>query len=376
VQRSPYDVDLALSVKEVGGVPAVPPAAATRAATKLRAALGRAHDGMGLPFQVLLERLMGALDAPALYALVELGVPEHLDTPRRAAEIAARVGADTDGLERLLSYLASRGCVKRDRRGRYRANRVTRLLTQEGGWAGWARFAGAPWTMGAYAQLLVAVRDGDDPTRAANGVDFFAYLADHPDAAAAFHAAQAAGARLQALMCANALPLDGVRSLLDVGGGTGTVVAHLLASHPELHGAVVDLPEAAEGARATFAEAGVSARAEFVAGDFFAAVPEGHDLHVLTAIVHDWGDGDCECILRNCAAALNSGGQICVVEWELRPGAPFSFAQSTDALMLAITPGGRERTAAQFDALWRRADLRCVGRVALPSGGTLFTLRA
>src|SRR5256885_6127863 len=126
-----------LTVQEVGGVPATPPAAAVKVGTDIRASLAWAHDRMALPFQILLERLTGALDAPALCALVELGIPDHLDEPRTAAALAVGVGANEDALDRLLAYLASRGCVRRDRRGRYRANRVTKLLRRDGGWAGW-----------------------------------------------------------------------------------------------------------------------------------------------------------------------------------------------------------------------------------------------
>jgi SAM-dependent methyltransferase len=364
-----------LRVRDVAGVPAVPPAGLAALATRARAALGRAHDGMGLPFQVLLERLTGALDAPALYAFVELGLPDHVAQPRSVEELATRSGVPADALERLLGYLAARGCLRRDRRGRFVANRVTKLLTDDGGWAGWVRFLGAPWTMAAYAQVLAAVRDGADPVAVAHGTDFFSYLSAHPDAAAAFHDAQAAGARLQAIMCAGALPLSGVQSVLDVGGGTGTFLTNVLAAHPHLRGAVCDLAEAAAGARANFAEAGVSDRATFEACDFFAEVPRGHDLHVLTAIVHDWSDADCTRILRNCAAALAPGGRICVLETALRIGEYGSFVQSTDMLMLAFTPGGRERTAARFELLWEQAGLRCVERHALASSATLFELQ-
>src|SRR5207302_3970507 len=132
-----------LRVREVGGVPVVPPAGLVRVATGVGAWLGRVHDRLGLPFQVLLERLLGALDGPALYTLVELGVPDHLDQPRTAQVLAGRVGADEDRLERLLAYLASRGCVHRDRRGRYRANRVPKLLRRDGGRAGRVSLPGA-----------------------------------------------------------------------------------------------------------------------------------------------------------------------------------------------------------------------------------------
>jgi predicted O-methyltransferase YrrM len=142
-----------------------------------------------------------------------------------------------------------------------------------------------------------------------------------------------------------------------------------------LKGAVLDRAEAQAGAIAMFAEAGVSDRAEFVAGDFFATVPEGYDMQVLTAVLHDWSDDDAVRILENCAAALAPGGRIVVVDNELRPGARNSFAQSTDALMLAFTPGGRERTAEEFGVLWRRAGLRCMKQSTLPSLGTCYQLQ-
>src|SRR5437588_10735504 len=85
-----------LRVHDVAGVPVVPPAGLAAVATKVRATLALAHDRMGLPFQVLLERLTGALDAPALYAFVELGVAEHLAKPKRVDDLAALVGAPED----------------------------------------------------------------------------------------------------------------------------------------------------------------------------------------------------------------------------------------------------------------------------------------
>jgi predicted O-methyltransferase YrrM len=365
-----------LTVRQEAGVPAVPPAFAVRGATRLRVALATLGDRLGLPMQVLLERLLGVLDAPALCALVELDLPDRLDRPRTAFELAAETGSDPATLDRLLCYLASRGCLRRDRKGRFRANRVTRLLTRDGGWSGWVRMIGSPWAMASYTKIGGAVRDGTDPVVASHGVDFFSYLARHPDAAVAFHDAMAAGARLQAVMIGESLGLEQARAVLDVGGGTGALISHLLASHPGLKGAVLDLAEAERGAKAMFAEAGVSERAEFVAGDFFTSVPGGYDVHVLTAVLHDWDDDACVRILGNCAAALEPGGRVVVVDNELRPGARNSFAQSTDALMLAFTPGGRERTAGEFGAIWRRAGLRCTEQTTLPSLGTCYRLAA
>jgi O-methyltransferase domain len=96
---------------------------------------------------------------------------------------------------------------------------------------------------------------------------------------------------------------------------------------------------------------------------------------VPAAIVHDWSDDDCTRILQNCADALAPAGRICVVETALQPGRYGSFVQATDLLMLALTPGGRERTTTEYDALWERAGLFCIRRHSLASAGTLFELQ-
>jgi SAM-dependent methyltransferase len=229
--------------------------------------------------------------------------------------------------------------------------------------------------MRSYAELLGAVQAGTDPMTASHGVDFFTYVHAHPEAADAFHDAMAAGARLQAVMIEGSLNLSGARAVLDIGGGTGPLLAQLLSSQPSLTGAVLDLAEARAGALATFAEAGISERAEFIAGDFFESIPNGFDVHLMTAVLHDWSDDDCVRILRNARNALEPNGRIVVVDSELEPGVRNAFAQATDALMLALTPGGRERTVAQFGALWDRAALRCVNRETLPSLLTRYELR-
>ena len=131
---------------------------------------------------------------------------------------------------------------------------------------------------------------------------------------------------------------------------------------------------AARTGRHRLDEPAITGRWSTAEGDFFASVPEGFDVHLLTAIIHDWNDDAAVRILQNCAAALPAGGRIIVVDSELVPGARNSFAQSTDALMLAFTPGGRERTAPEFEAIWERAGLRCTGRATMPSLLTRYEL--
>ena len=152
-----------LTLREEAGVPVVPPAWVVRGTARVRGLLATLNDHLGLPMQVLLEHLTGVLDAPALCALVELDLPDRLLRPSTAAELAAVCGCDADALTGCSSYLASRGCVRRDRHGRYSANRVTRLADPQRRVERLGPLSGFVVDHEGVRHLLGAVRAGTDP---------------------------------------------------------------------------------------------------------------------------------------------------------------------------------------------------------------------
>ena len=102
-------------------------------------------------------------------------------------------------------------------------------------------------------------------------------------------------------------------------------------------------------------------RCRFVAGDFFGSVPEGGDAYVLKDIIHDWDEERAVAILRNCHQAMthHSGrsARLLLIEKVIPPGnAPFA-GKFTDITMLLLA-GGRERTAAEYQALLEQAGFR------------------
>jgi O-methyltransferase len=75
------------------------------------------------------------------------------------------------------------------------------------------------------------------------------------------------------------------------------------------------------------AQKGLAERTKVVGGDFFQSVPSA-DLYLLKMILHDWDDESCIRILKNCRAAMTSGGRIAVVEMivgELSDPGPAAF---------------------------------------------------
>jgi hypothetical protein len=358
----------------------VPPPWLARLAVRARNLLGRGHARTAPPFLLVLERLFGLIDNKALAVAVELGVPEALAAgPRRADALARAVGADPDALDRLLRYLVSRDLLGVTKDGRYRATAATDLLRADHPWSfrDWVLFLGGDWHWRIWNRATHAVRTGESAAVAATGHAFFDYVnAVDPAAGAAFNGAMAIGSRMQGLLVLEAYDFAGVRRLCDVGGGTGAILADVLATYPRMRGVLFDLPALEGAARALLARRGVADRAEYVGGDFFAAVPEGCDLYTLYAIIHDWDDAACVRILANIARAMPPRARLLVIEAPLPTDTGASPTKAFDLEMLILTGAGRERTTAEYERLFRRAGLRLRRTIPLPSLFRIFELTA
>jgi hypothetical protein len=362
-----------IGVAEVLGVPVLPPARAAVLSTRVRAGLGRLHRALGPPPARVLEGALGALDLAVLAALCRLEVPDRLTRPATCAELAALCGVDAQRLDRLSRYAATRGMLKRDRRGRLRPTRVTRFLRRDhpGGWRAWVEFAAGTEVLGALAALDAGLTADGDAFAAANGAPFFRWMAEHPERHAIFDAAMAAGGRMHGLLLARALDWSASRRVCDIGGGDGALLGVLLAQHPHLEGVVLELPE-------VVARMPERPRVQAVAGDAFAGVPAACDTYLFVNVLHDWDDEAAATLLDRAAEAAREGGgaaRIVVVESAAHARPRDDLATLADGLMLALTPGGRERATAEIAALARRVDLAHEATHPLVSGDVAHVLR-
>ena len=122
-------------------------------------------------------------------------------------------------------------------------------------------------------------------------------------------------------------------------------------------GVLFDSPQVVEGAHALLESQGLARRCEIVGGDFFEEVPPGGDLYALKWIIHDWDDAQSARILKNVRAAMRDGGRLILVEQVIPPDNEPSLGKFVDLNMLVMT-GGRERTEAEFRALYDAAGFR------------------
>jgi hypothetical protein len=357
-------------VSEVVGMPALPPPALASWADRVRAAVAALHRSLAPPPVQVLEGLFGMLDNAVLGALCHLEIPDRLDGPVPVAELARQVDADDDVVHRLVAYAAGRGWLRLDRRGRARPTRTTRFLRRDhpGGWRAWVEFTTGAEVTAAVAHLGREPRL-PDPFAAANGASFFDWQAAHPERHQAFDAAMAAGGRLHGLTLAAAVGWSGDARVCDVGGGTGALLRVLLDRHPHLHGVLADLPQ-------VVARAPAHPRLEAVGSDAFAGLPPGCDTYLFVNVLHDWDDDAAVRLLGHVVPAGGDGTRAIVVEGERRAGAHDTITARTDVLMLALAPGGRERSRAEFARLATRAGLGLRRTVRLASGDVAHVMGA
>lgn len=149
---------------------------------------------------------------------------------------------------------------------------------------------------------------------------------------------------------------SGTHHMVDVGGGTGTLLTALLQAHSHLLGTLVELPATAAAAERALAAAGLSERCDVVSGSFFDPLPAGADIYLLTSIVHDWNDTDATTILRRCAQAAGPGGRVLLGELVATGDEDRRTFTHMDLRMLVYL-GGRERNLEEFTSLTKAAGL-------------------
>lgn len=162
-------------------------------------------------------------------------------------------------------------------------------------------------------------------------------------------------------------------SVCDVGGGTGATLEYLLTAHPHLQGVLFDLPEVVANPRPALSDGPLAERCRIVRGSFLDEVPRGADRYLLLAIVHDWDDDHAQRLLANVARAMTPSSRTIVVEGVLADRPRDDLVQALD-LLICVIATGRERTAAQFEALYHASGLRLGRAHALATGFVAFEL--
>ncbi|MBW4700955.1 methyltransferase [Micromonospora sp. RL09-050-HVF-A] len=331
----------------------------------------------------LMHLVAGVWGFKTLAVGVEFGLFTKLAGGRTVtvAEAAAEFGLDERPADLLLSASASLGLLERAGDG-YRNSELAEQFLVEG----------RPYYFGAqvrYSDLRTylpwhrvgeALRGNRPLTWDPQQQDSLFDTTDQ-ELVAQFWDAMFATSRFTARALADAYDFGAHRRLLDVGGGAGAFPIEFCLRLPHLRATILDLPHVCVRAGERIAEAGLTDRISAVPGDFLAdpALPDGHDVILLSMILHDWDEPTNRALLARCFAALPPGGVVVISELLLndeRTGPPEAALMGMN--MLVETEGGKNYSGAEYRAWLTDAgfvDVRTVPFEAPGANGAVLARR-
>jgi hypothetical protein len=319
----------------------------------------------------LLDLLAGKARAQAVSTAAALGLADRLaGGAKSAGELARELGCDQAALGTLLRFLVGVGVVESTQAGAFALTEAGAELRSDRLGA-LAAFLGSPEQWDPWSRLRDAVRDGGPtPFERVHGAALYDYLARDEPAARRYDRAIDAFTRHEAERLSAAFDFGAAQTVVDVGGGRGSLLLELLRRWPHLRGVLVDLPHVVERAAPRLA-AEFAGRFEAVGEDFFASLPRGADVYLLKHVLHNWDDERAGALLARCAAAVRERGSVLVIDAVLMPDGRADVASMLDLEMLVLT-GGRERRKPELRRLLHRAGLALDRIEPLTPMGWLF----
>ncbi|XP_057781682.1 caffeic acid 3-O-methyltransferase-like [Salvia miltiorrhiza] len=212
--------------------------------------------------------------------------------------------------------------------------------------------------------LKDAVVEGGVPFKRAHGMGGFEYLATDPRCNQIFNQAMSEHSSMIMRKILQVYKgFEGVKRLVDVGGGTGASLNMIMSQYPSIKALNFDLPHVIQAAPAP-PHMGM----EHVSGDMFVSVPQG-DAIFIKWICHNWGDEECSRLLKNCHKALSDNGKVVMVERIISeiPNTD-SVGMAYDVTMLAFNGSGKERTEMEFQALAKASGFKKFHKVVSAFG--------
>ena len=222
-------------------------------------------------YEVLFQMVIGKWISQALGTIVEIGVPDQLAKgTRRCSEIAREAGVSEDGIYRLLRALASLGLFVESADRRFKLTGMGQLLRSghPESLAGYARFVAHDSTWRPWGQLGYSVKTGMPAFDHVFGAPILEYLSKNPEVAAVFDDAMTSISAPEAHATSDAYDFKGIKTLMDVAGGHGLLLATVLRRHKTV---------------------------------------------IMKHIVHNWDDDSATRILQTCHRALGPRGKVLVV---------------------------------------------------------------
>ena len=315
--------------------------------------------------EAIVSLMDGFRASKALFTAVQLGLFDRLEgKASNCEELAAETECAPHALERLLGFCAARGLLAVDAQGLYRnTSAAERFLT-----------ANSPETLTGYilysdrilyrlwGRLEDALHEGTNRWTQEFGAKddiFDHFFSSDEDKEVFLKGMHGFGVTTSPRVVA-AFDLSSFRTIADLGGGTGHLAIEACRAYPGMRGVIFDLPKVRPVAERHIGDAGMDGRISFAGGNFFDdALPQA-DLYAMGRILHDWSEAKVRVLVRRAFESLPEGGGLLLAEKLLHPRKDGPASAQLQSLNMLVCTEGRERTAAEYEALAREAGFRQV----------------
>jgi hypothetical protein len=278
---------------------------------------------------------------------------------RSSSELASELKLNPAALHRYLRSLAGMGVLTEVENQTFALTPLGEALKKDAPGSAYATIMTLTGDicMKSWNELLYSLQTGKTGMEKAFGKPLFDHLAERPDAASLFSETMVGFHGAEPPAVAEAYEFGEFGSIVDVGGATGNMLVHILKRHPQPRGVLFDMPHVVTDAPALLEAHGMTDRIAIESGSFFDAVPAGHDAYILSHIIHDWNEDQCQIILKNCREAIAADGRLLLVEMVLPEGDTPHPGKMLDMMML-VGPGGQERTPSEYSAQLGKAGFK------------------
>ncbi|OAY36223.1 desmethylxanthohumol 6'-O-methyltransferase [Manihot esculenta] len=310
----------------------------------------------------LWQCIFGYVDGMALKCVVELGIPDIINShgcPLSLFYIAKSINhpsLDTDRLSRVMTLLVHRGIFTSSSEGKHNATTLYGLTNSSKFLLRDSKRSLAPllmlenhtWMIQPWHQLSDIIKEGGNGFSRSHGLELWDFASVNPEFNILFNGAMSGASNImvEAMKTSYKDGLNGVGSLVDVGGGSGAMVGEIVKAHPHIKGINFDLPH-------VVAMAPQYEGVTHIAGDMFESIPAA-DVILMKWILHVWNDENCIKILKKCREALPKKiGKLIIMEAVLNPEEQDLFEHTKlmfDMLMM-VEVQGKERSEAEWKRL-------------------------
>ncbi len=306
------------------------------------------------PAAQLMQIAGGAFTTQAVYIAAKLGFADLLKDGARSAEFLAVATSTNEGaLYRVLRALASIGIFSEIGERTFANSPMSETLREDHpeSTREITIWLNEPVHWNVYAEMMYSVRTGEPAWDRVVGEPVFKYLFEtDQELGDTFNRAMTSFSRQTIPAIIEAYDFSKASVVADIAGGYGHLLGAVLQANPGVKGVLFELPQVLEGAPEMITSYGVADRVEYVAGDFTSEIPVVADVYFMKHIIHDWYDDKNRTILGNILKHMPEDAKVLIIDAVLPEGDAPHFGKVMDLEML-ITPGGMERTAAQFEAL-------------------------